>query len=314
MRGLPLLLALSVAAAFLSGCAATPPATSAGSGDPGVDVAPTATTGIIKGVVVDQAIKPLVKAIVTVKAGDKTFTNVTNANGGFGFEGLEPGTYFVAASKAGFLTGQTSVEVKANEADVPTTRLTLEADATFLKPFVQPYQFKGFIECSTTTGPLGFAACSTPNDLPGCGASGVPCSVLPDNFAVQYPLTTLPMWVQSEAIWTSTQPLGNELSLMWSRDCGDDNDGFLCDYDVSGTSPLLLTGDEATVASETLQEASGENVLYIRVFNTGVAETQGVLGLTFEQSFEVYSHVFYGYVPGEWRFSDNKPVPQPLSA
>ena len=103
MRGVRLTVIL-LATSLLAGCATQDAGSGASNTDPGVDVQPTETTGIIKGVVVDQAIKPLGKAIVTIKAAGKTITNTTNANGGFGFEGLEPGTYFVVASKAGYLT------------------------------------------------------------------------------------------------------------------------------------------------------------------------------------------------------------------
>jgi hypothetical protein len=293
--------------ALLAGC--TSPSSSSSNGiDPSVDVKSTATTGVIKGVVVDAAIKPLAKAVVTVKANGKTFTNATNAQGGFGFANLEPGTYFVSASKAGYVTGQTSVEVKANDDNPLATRITLEADRSFVKPFYVEYHFKGFIECSTTTAVpgvvgLGFAACSTI----GIVAPGA----LPDDFSVRYPLDTIPDYAQSELIWSSTQQLGSALTLEWSRDCGSKNGGFLCDYGAEGTSPVLVKGDKGQVANATLQEGDGTHVLYIRVFNTGVPEAMGAVGLTFEQGFDVYTHLFYGYKPGEWRFSSGAPVPKP---
>ena len=295
--------------ATLAGCASPTTGDDGSSIDPSVDVQPTETTGIIKGVVVDAAVKPLAKATVSVKVGDKTLTNLTNGNGGFGFQGLPPGTYFVSAALAGYKTSQQSVDVVANDPDVKTLRIGLEADASFAKPYVQPYIMKGYIECSVSAFAIGGDICGIVNIInPG---------TFDDTFSAQYPLDpVIPTWTQSELIWKSTQNLGAELTLDWSRDCGNDNQGFLCDYGVSGTSPLLLTADTSHLRNITIQRTSGEHTLYIRVFNSGLAETTAGgtfgLGVTYEQSFEVYTHMFYGYKPTTgWRFSSGQPVPQP---
>jgi hypothetical protein len=112
----------------------------------------------------------------------------------------------------------------------------------------------------------------------------------------------------------------------WSGGCG-----LNCDHAVDGTSPLLLQANQTMV--DTIGLGNGTD-LYIRVFNSDLDETDAGLddvctpvptppfnnvwclgngvGLTLEQKFNHYTHLFYGYTPpAEWRFSSGEPVPQP---
>src|ERR1051326_5321282 len=90
------LLAL-LAAAVLAGCS--------GSGKaPAATLQATPTTGILRGVVVDEAIRPLEGARVTVPlaaGGDVNAT--TKADGAFAFDQLPPGGYVVRVHKTAFL-------------------------------------------------------------------------------------------------------------------------------------------------------------------------------------------------------------------
>src|SRR5689334_7265977 len=107
-------LAVLVAVAFvvLPGCTG-----GAGAGDPGADsfadlgVAPTSTTGIILGVVVDSAIRPIKGAAVDV-SGLGVQQNATTDDGGrFAVGGLPAGTYLLKATHVLFGSVQTNVEV-----------------------------------------------------------------------------------------------------------------------------------------------------------------------------------------------------------
>src|SRR5687767_10257567 len=57
----------------------------------------TATTGVIRGIVVDEAIRPVAGAEVGTTLPDGAGArNTTSADdGAFGFDGLPPGTYFL---------------------------------------------------------------------------------------------------------------------------------------------------------------------------------------------------------------------------
>jgi hypothetical protein len=255
------------------------------------------TTGAIRGVVVSEAIIPIAGVLVKLVDGRNA---TTDAEGAFVFNGLEPGDYFVTASKFGYLTQQQSATVVAGEASPPITKILLPVDPGAATPTYQEFVFDGYIQCSGTFVVVGFAAC---NMLADSGA-------IDDRFDTHHPLTGKPTWIQSEMVWDSTQAAGNEMSVMYSWGC-DTNGGFPCDHGTSGESPLLLTAD-----ADAIEDINGGNYtggdLWVRVFNTGLSETGGSLGVTYAQQYTVYTHVFYGYAPPEgWRISEDPVVPQP---
>src|ERR1041385_3354718 len=104
MNGLRLTLAILLSATALAGCA-----TKAGS-DPtdekaleGLKVEATATTGVVRGIVVDTAVRPLAGVDLALRASPtKVLHTNSSATGAFGFQGLESGTYFIKASKPGY--------------------------------------------------------------------------------------------------------------------------------------------------------------------------------------------------------------------
>src|SRR5688572_24479115 len=101
----PVLLALALLAPLLAGC-------SGGGDEPaGPDeVQATPTTGILRGVVVDAAIRPMAGVKVSVPVPDGSVRNSTTVDdGAFAFAGLEPGAYVVRAQKLGYLDASVSV-------------------------------------------------------------------------------------------------------------------------------------------------------------------------------------------------------------
>jgi hypothetical protein len=186
-------------------------------------------------------------------------------------------------------------------------RILLEADPAST-PYHDERVFEGFIECSGTFVVVGVALCSVPNVITNFLGLG---NVTNDRFLVEYDVAARPMWLQSEMVWESTQQLGDKMAVMYSWDCGDENGGFLCDHEVAGTSPLLLVANETAIQEINEGQLGNGTQLMIRVFNRGLDETMGRVGMTLEQEFEIYSHFFYGYEPPEgWRFTvDGAPPP-----
>lgn len=323
------LLSLALCAAALAGCSSKSANQTQTTGVDGIDVVATPTTGVIRGIVVDTAVRPLQGVQLSLQAGDRLLTTESLANGGFGFQGLTPGTYFVKASKPGYSEVQVSTEVKANDNMPAITRITMEANPS-TKPFVESYVFKGFIECSFTAVAVGAAACAIPNGicLPEWVDGGdctvqVTENVTNDKFLVQYTPQRVPSWVQSEMVWDSTQETGDQMNLMYSwpnATCSP----FLCDHEVRGSSPLLLAAGADVIRMIGLGDPQGNSTdLIIRVFNTWSDTTApyngtcsppvpGVIGpacprgtgATIQQAFNVYTHIFYGFTPPEgYRFS-----------
>jgi hypothetical protein len=312
-----LLLAAGLLALILSGCGSKPPA-----GEPEAQadfeelgLAATETTGVVRGIVVDEAIRPVADVSVVLQADGGPRETVTNAEGAFGFDALPAGTYFIRATKAGFVPTQISTDVVAGVAEPDVVKVLLAADPA-TTPYVEAYSFDGYLACGVTTPPVGVALCF------------LAAEYLNDHTQVTYPVSKRPAWVQTEMVWQSTQALGGELALMYSYDGGC---GLFCDHEVDGTSPLLLVANQTII--DTIGLGNGTD-LYIRVFNSDLDETNPGLGdvctpipdpvlgnvwclgngvgLTLEQKFNHYTHVFYGYQPPEgWRFSEGSEVPQP---
>lgn len=292
-------------AALLAGCTSNAPKDT--SDDPAAfdDVVVTSTTGAIRGVVVSEAIVPIAGALVVLPDGKE---QRTDDEGAFVFSGLAPGDYFLTVSKIGFTTVQTSATVVAGLAEPPITKVTLLVDATAVKPYYQEYVFDGFIQCSGTFVAVGAAVCSFVDLV------GIPSE---DRFGVTYGLDMRPTWMQTEMVWASTQAAGSKMSVMYSWDCGDENGGFLCDHGAAGNSPVLLVANETAIAEINEGDYNGTS-LFVRAFNEGLDETQvdgvpgGGVGLTVNQRFTFYTHLFYGYEPpAGWRFTDGQGVPQP---
>lgn len=280
----------------LAGCADDPPAEVPDDDfELDDDLEATATTGVIRGVVVSPAIIPIEGAKVTIKSsGAET---ITTANGEFGFSGLEPGTYFLRAAKLGHNATETSVEVVAGEDRPRVVRMLLEPNAAAM-PHVQILEFEGFLQCSVTAVVIGGNLCGLVDIV-----TGQPL----DSPLMAYELEAQPSYIQSEMVWESTQPLGGELQLMYSW-ADDACEPFLCDHDTAGVSPLVLQLDGEGV--DTIGFGRDHDLM-IRVFNQGLAESSGTLGLTFEQRFTVFTTVFYGFEPAEgyMYIEDGEPSP-----
>src|SRR5688572_33036463 len=106
---LPFLLLALLALAGCSGDAGGPAAE--GLGAQASTVEATATTGGIRGVVVDDAVRPIAGAEVKVQGSDKTTTS--DSSGLFTISGLEAGTYVVLASHPLYDQVQQTVPVEA---------------------------------------------------------------------------------------------------------------------------------------------------------------------------------------------------------
>ncbi|MHB1260569.1 MAG: MSCRAMM family protein [Thermoplasmatota archaeon] len=296
-------LALSV---LLAGCAG-------GGGDAPVDdpvpvLEATDTTGVIRVVVYDQAIRPLAGVSVEVlSASGPIDEKATDEDGFAGFEDLQPGSYFVKARKPPlFNDAQQAVEVVAGVDDPAAVKIQL-LQRTGDLPFYQEFKIEGFLECSATVGNWCFIANYYPCFV--MQTAGQPCTgnLTNDNsyFVLDAPLRGLqrvPDWMQAEMVWESTQALGAEMNFRLD---------FLSDgaatidnsTGATGPSPLLIDLDAQELQEN---EIGTTRFIAIETFHGGLT------GATVEQRFTDYVHIFYGYTPPEgWRFTETGAVPQP---
>ena len=301
--------AFLVVATLLAGCSgdggkAADPIVGADFDD--LDFEATATTGIIRGVVVDDAIRPLANATVALLGGLARETRSNDA-GAFGFDGLPGGTYFLQVGKLGYFEVQQSAEVVAGVTEPDAIKVQLIRDPQF-RAFYEAHVYEGFVECTTSV----VVACGAPNTLEplSCEFFGV-CygNVTNDRFTWDQYLTPNATMIQSEMVWSSTQAVSPDLSFEMEAlggDCDPPNSSFL--NDTSGPSPIMTRLHTDLI---TENEIGQKCPIFYSIFSGGAAGTP--VGVTVEQRFTMYIHAFYGYLPPvDWRFStDNAVTPPP---
>ena len=282
----------------------------------------TATTGVIRGVVVDEAIRPLSNATITASGPGEERSAASDENGFFGFQGLEPGTWFVKATKIAHTDAQQSVEVVAGVGDPPVAKLQLQ----FLPseaPFAVVLKYEGFVECAVPGGNLCFVLNFYPclvMQLAGQACFG---NITNDNSVFQIhdqimSLQRTPDWTQMELVWTSTQSVTDWLRIRVSANSPDD--GASVDQRQltrTGPSPLMAslnasTNEEwelGTLEGLALESFAAGNEALCGLPNVGVNPCQGIV---LQQRVDFFFHFFLGYTPPEgWRFSSDGEAPPP---
>lgn len=271
----------TVALVALAGCS--------GGGSPKPDVDPTqelglqatATTGVIRGVVVDETITPLEGVTLTIAALNRSVTS--NAVGAFGFDGLEPGTYFLSASKPGYKTVQQSAEVNAGEASPAITKIQLAADPT-TRPAFDVFHFQGYLECSAVT--LFFF---WPCEVPFVGPVGN------DHYFQRFELANNASFIHVSLVWDATQAFGQNLYF----NLLDSYDEYNVAVFAGGPSPLV--GDaNATALAET--DINAMQSFALEVASDGESldgQVPSFFGASIRQAFDAYIVAFYGFEPPE---------------
>ncbi len=294
----------AIALLLLAGCSQSAPEGAPEEFALETDLAATKDTGVIRGIVVDGSVVPIVGATITVSGLERSTTS--NENGAFGFADLPPGTYFLQVLQPGYAPAQSSVDVKAGVNDPPIVKVQLQRDAS-TSPYNSAYQFRGFMKCS-----LSYIAL--------CGVSPESTG---DKFLATFELNGAPTWLNMESVWDGTQPTGDQMNLNMGRTPA--GPATTC-CTAQGPSPLLVQANETVI----LESGIGvEGDLIGRMFSwemegTGIDDHTGqcvyvVLttycqgpGVALEQEFELFVHAFYHYAPPEdWRFTSQPDVPAP---
>ncbi len=259
-------------------------------GDDG-DLKATKTTGVIRGVVVDDTITPVADAIIRIKS--LSLETATNADGRFGFEDLQPGTYFVEATKARYDTKQTSVVVEAAVDKPDIVRLQI-AIIPGTEPLVEPLKFNGHLTC----GAAIFATSV------GCTTLPLVASQIGDQSVFDHSFTDEPTHVQAELMWENTQAAAG--MFIWEITPGGNTH---IGYRETTYSPALAYLNNATIEANR-DSIMDEGGIALRFFG-GPHELCGGIygfgcGVTIDQSATAYVHVFYNMAVMEgWRFTTN---------
>lgn len=300
----------------LAGCSsATGPAT-----DAPISIADeyqaTDDTGIVLGVVVDEAIRPLSGVNISI-ATDPVLHTQTNKDGEFGLDGIPGGTYLLEAQHSRFLPAKVMVTVEAGVQRPDLLKLVLTVDTANV-PALEEFQFNGFLQCGVNyvavcgIGPfVGTLLCTQYDVCVG--------NITNDRFIAFHEIRGPPDWVQAEMVWQSTQSLSNELTLIQSyADRDQFNEGFIEGNlnRSTGPSPIYITVN-GTVAQNESVALGTERHLVPRVFSGSIPASRQCagnvcvsFGFTLEQRFTIYTHVFHAYVPPPgWRFTEDGAAP-----
>lgn len=248
-----------------------------------IDVDATPTTGIIRGFVVDAAITPI--GNVTVAIPNLNRTTATNDQGGFGFEGLEPGTHFLFASHPAFTSVQQSVEVVAGDQDPKSVRIMLVAVASG-EPYVVPSQHTVFIQSSTAAAGISLTV--------GVQAGPIQNSLFSFGDEVG-PNATV---AQAELHWDPAAPTASSLQLDYASSAGDEE---VASARQLGVKPLVARVN-ATDGSTSADFVGG----------VMTADRTPPVNVFVNQAVEIYVHVFYNFVPrDDWQFGRDGEYPVP---
>lgn len=283
----PVLILLIVLSSALAGCAGEPAAKEDAEVFKAVETKATATTGVIRGVVLDDSYVPLADALVRLQDGVET---LSTTEGAFVFEDVEPGSHFLEITKSGYALQQVNVEVVAGVDRPPVVKVLMPRDLSDL-PFSELFQYAGFLQCGVGLGAAGV----------GRGVN--PCafaeSVNTFDTAVRRPVDH----IQAEMIWQPSSGVGDTLSI------GIMNTTTLLPEDhvqVDGPSPQILR-----VAGDEMPPAHGDDyrTYLVRVFPGKSQPT-----LVVQQDFEIFLTQFYDQVPSEdWSFIEDGPWQDPTS-
>jgi hypothetical protein len=243
----------------------------------------TPTTGVIRGIVVDQAVHPIVGANVTLTNPPQTVT--TNDAGAFGFEDLEPGTYFFKVDHKGYSQIQASAEVVAGEGSPAPVRIQMVA-VQQETPFVESLHAILFLTWSGWVTGVGGV---TVGNLLGDG-----------NYNFRLDITPNGTVAQTELVWEPTTPLGAEALSSGGTYHGND----AVETGVwTGPSPLVM-----------VTNATGANATANSVYFDFYAWPSSPLpvGMHVNQQADAFINIFHNFRPNPgWTFTRDGEYPPP---
>jgi hypothetical protein len=253
--------------------------------------------GVIRGIVLDPTLAPVEGATVALSGHDKSVT--TDSNGVFVFLDLEPGPYFLHASKPGWTGIQQSVEVVAGVDDPEVTRIMLEkVPGTEPRAFTQKQE--GFISCSIGT-PATIHDCNTIDE---------------QKAQLFFDIQGLPTWIQTELQWESTQPAGDWLYVIQGVcTCEGNRPSFDNRFNETpeATSVYIARATPEFLASHDAGGANGQLMIDVSASGPEPQTTNGS-GIALNQDFVGYATMFYNFDPDPtWSFVADGEYPVPPS-
>ncbi len=295
-------LALVLIAVTLAGCADNASVTSTEPDGPG-EVTATATTGGIRGVVVDASIVPVPDATVTLKETGATTT--TDDKGGFIFNDLQPGFYSMEATKQLYDKVQATTQVVAGVSNPDAVKIQI-TKLTDQEPAFSTTKYDGYIFCSANVVIALSEECGEGVGIPGVGrVGGNPDNRAQVDFFLDGPngqsLIVEAVWEPSLTLGAGGQGGGFNMGIYTDFSC-DPVCGWSHAVDRKNSkSPMYLRND-ANFAEKGFDQDTA-----FSTFTWAASDETGVL---LEQRFTVF--VTQSYVlpmPEGWSFVNSDPAP-----
>ena len=307
---------LALGALLLAGCSGGEKpsvADDAGAFDD-LGVVPTATTGVILGVVVDGTIRPVQDATVAVSGAGVELEATTDAEGRFAVGNLQPGTYFLRTSHLLYSPAQTSVEVVAGDTDPPITRIQIERLFS-QDPYSETLKFDGFIACGFNAGTVAPCVTDFTQLVPQCGGGCVPEARTIMGDRRDYITAIAGGWQQMVIEMTfepSAQATSTDMGFIVSH---PNRTGASHSFgSAQGPSPVRWQAD---VGVEAEGASSQEPVMIpaegwpdLLVFSNVRSSEDVPVAVTVNQSFTIFQNNFYyGKPPEGWSFVNGDEMP-----
>lgn len=294
---------LLLALVALAGCSGG----SGAKGAPSASLAPG--VGAVHGIVVDEAIRPVVGANVTLQGGGAAESVATDPEGAFAFEDVAPGSYFLVVRSCCHGLVQSSVEVEAGQVAAPK----LQVQRLFAQePYHETQKFDGFIQCGWAVGGVASSTCL--NDYThfvGLGYTCNDCEHILDsrgtNFAVG------PGWQTQvyEMVWDpSAQGTSPEMRLTVSHFPRPASHWYCSGI---GPSPLYVRMELGVECEDqqddpTLVPPEGEQNM--TMFAAAQPDDTAPAAMAVSQPFTVFMNFFYYGKPQDgWSFVRGDPYP-----
>lgn len=271
----PVLIAVLLFLSLLAGCIG---------GDDALDIEDqdnddlSGDTGSLKGKVLTVDLRELPGARVALIAdGELVKEGTTDENGNYVLRGIEPGQYRLQVSAVCCREHVRAVNIEAGKEAVADIQLEPFTDADLQTPFMEPYEWNGFLSCALGSPALVIALCSAAED---------PNDDFIHFFDIQYGVRTIVLGMEWDA---AGGVLGNELQIILENEgCGLGS----CSHEygrAEGTSPLFVLANGPDSGDWAFSEIDPGDTrpLQIRVFPAFSAN------LYYQQPFTVHYHVFY---------------------
>ncbi len=279
-----------------------------------------ASTGMVHGVVVDEAIRPLAQALVALTKDEGLFaSNATNTDGKFDFREVPAGVYVLSVELRGFAPSSTIVTVRAGSEDPPMVNLQMIAEPLSM-PYVVAVQDRGYFEaCAMYCG--GYV--DTILLVGVCDPYGVCVDpVSSDRYLFYHPNVDMPLpgWIQTELFWTPSSSQFPNLFLAHNYHTdGPPTRGSFGTADqhqtASGPSPLMLATTPDMILAEANQTPPDTGLGFdptkwgLSLFVQPASDETSGQQVIFQQEYTAITHYFYNAQPPMgWRFSDNQEV------